>query len=236
MEGDSTFAPLVQIALSFQSTPSAWRETLQSTTECQSIFYFNPLPPHGGRPRRCKISGIFHPISIHSLRMEGDWRAARNDAYCQDFNPLPPHGGRPNSLAALVRTIYISIHSLRMEGDIPLTPYTMSTMEFQSTPSAWRETHRTHAGINTLIAFQSTPSAWRETERTSKMEEKKRISIHSLRMEGDGSIMSNDSKTGHFNPLPPHGGRQETFWQMVQAKEFQSTPSAWRETAHMGRY
>ena len=80
--------------------------------------HFNPLPPHGGRRGVEKGDLGGYIISIHSLRMEGDelccfpavsavvisihslrmegdrWRAARNDAYCQDFNPLPPHGGR----------------------------------------------------------------------------------------------------------------------------------------------
>mgnify|MGYP000525199429 CR=1 len=34
---------------------------------------------------------------------------------------------------------------------------------FQSTPSAWRETHA-GTGLNAVcLLFQSTPSAWRET-------------------------------------------------------------------------
>ena len=83
---------------------------------------------------------------------------------------------------------------------------------------------------------------------------RKRISIHSLRMEGD------DAKHAtrcllicDFNPLPPHGGRQHSdtvskysyfisihslrmegdYWISVTQLEsfsFQSTPSAWRET------
>ena len=35
-------------------------------------FYFNPLPPHGGRPVATCFFGSFSVISIHSLRMEGD--------------------------------------------------------------------------------------------------------------------------------------------------------------------
>ena len=101
----------------FQSTPSAWRETNPIPDHLYQHFYFNPLPPHGGRHRagyRWKVSE-FH------------------------FNPLPPHGGRlnaPNSFlfvrsfqstpSAWRETITmpidfkkfnISIHSLRMEGD-----------------------------------------------------------------------------------------------------------------------
>ena len=35
----------------------------------------------------------------------------------------------------------------------------------------------------------------------------------------------------HFNPLPPHGGRQKSGATRLQYEKFQSTPSAWRETA-----
>ena len=61
---------LVPITL-FQSTPSAWRVTLQG--------------------------GIIHidvAISIHTLRMEGDlgFRYTVRISFV-DFNPHPPHGG-----------------------------------------------------------------------------------------------------------------------------------------------
>ena len=57
-------------------------------------------------------------------------------------------------------------------------------------------------------AFQSTPSAWRETNQS----------------------LFNYILTLHFNPLPPHGGRQFFFQPLIICVEFQSTPSAWRET------
>ena len=36
------------------------------------FFYFNPLPPHGGRRKLDAARKRFITISIHSLRMEGD--------------------------------------------------------------------------------------------------------------------------------------------------------------------
>ena len=100
----------------FQSTPSAWRETVFPFVRrnCEHISihslrmegdpillytswvarYFNPLPPHGGRPvpEKCNFFAV-------------------------NFNPLPPHGGRhvPRRQHQLLQLI--SIHSLRMEGD-----------------------------------------------------------------------------------------------------------------------
>ena len=102
----------------------------------------------------------------------------------------------------------ISIHSLRMEGDEMSTVSEYVGEVFQSTPSAWRET---------IMYF------------VSKME--KLISIHSLRMEGDHIFESVLCEISNFNPLPPHGGRRKTTCGMSTQAAFQSTPSAWRETA-----
>ena len=125
--------------------------------------------------------------------------------------------------------------------------------------------------------FQSTPSAWRETQNHLRHEYTSCISIHSLRMEGDDRLsitticricisihslrMEGDLPVasflllfGYFNPLPPHGGRLkgeysffafpeisihslrmegDTFVTLLSIfqKSFQSTPSAWRETS-----
>ena len=55
----------------FQSTPSVWRETA-------AVFY----------RRRGAL------ISIHSLRVEGDYRVRGLLDNFVHFNPLPPCGGR----------------------------------------------------------------------------------------------------------------------------------------------
>ena len=124
----------------------------------------------------------------------------------------------------------ISIHSLRMEGDLRSILPGDSQAIFQSTPSAWRETSvcffrfpvatisihslrmegdsGTGAGQPLGILFQSTPSAWRETSQ----------------------FQCSFSCQKHFNPLPPHGGRQLLTLSRDDAFLFQSTPSAWRET------
>ena len=78
--------------------------------------------------------------------------------------------------------------------------------------------------------FQSTPSAWRETTACQELFPAENISIHSLRMEGDGHSQKNTptfnisihslrmegdytstevkARYNDFNPLPPHGGRR----------------------------
>ena len=116
MEGDEGTARKTVFSGTFQSTPSAWRETKEIPGEMLSIGNFNPLPPHGGRRRSFyipKSSFIFQStpsawretrsglgyrcvdaISIHSLRMEGDRNGTAAHGWSLHFNPLPPHGGR----------------------------------------------------------------------------------------------------------------------------------------------
>ena len=72
MEGDYRYYEEQTAELEFQSTPSAWRETLNLKSIVIPDTDFNPLPPHGGRlNKRPEIVTNFC-ISIHSLRMEGD--------------------------------------------------------------------------------------------------------------------------------------------------------------------
>ena len=106
--------------ITFQSTPSVWRETLVDIVRRLCYNNFNPLPPYGGRlqPRRwvgerefisihsLRMEGDFvfifsllqFNISIHSLRMEGDNYRNPGKARNENFNPLPPYGGRRLSL------------------------------------------------------------------------------------------------------------------------------------------
>ena len=124
----------------FQSTPSAWRETCPSTRlyissviisihslrmegdtlhwKCPLLScYFNPLPPHGGRHLvTVPIVGAidFNPLPPHGGRPSVFCICFMNALY---FNPLPPHGGRPGFFTPVCYPRSISIHSLRMEGD-----------------------------------------------------------------------------------------------------------------------
>ena len=126
-------------ATEFQSTPSAWRETLEPHHKCRQDQYFNPLPPHGGRltSGTMKTGSLhFNPLPPHGGRPDkkkldgmdlsfqstpSAWRETLTFDYCRvsinHFNPLPPHGGRPEREKAERFPLSISIHSLRMEGD-----------------------------------------------------------------------------------------------------------------------
>ena len=169
----------------FQSTPSAWRETflLDSVTEA---FTFQSTPSAWRETSTITQYGYVE----------------------KNFNPLPPHGGRHLAIVQCALFQHISIHSLRMEGDHLVTVPIIRAIGFQSTPSAWRETpllcvmdiiqyhfnplpphggrQQPHYGSQLPQGFQSTPSAWRET----------------------AVIVAPEHAVYIFNPLPPHGGRQ----------------------------
>ena len=166
---------------------------------------FNPLPPCGGR-RGDHLGGIARGnISIHSLRVEGDKDAARGGSRLRYFNPLPPCGGR--HCPPWKDDFTKNFNPLPPCGGRPLKA-AMQQLEgqFQSTPSVWRETApaaKTREGCK----FQSTPSVWRETRQRDSIKKSGVISIHSLRVEGDGDTVKQTGAVGHFNPLPPCGGR-----------------------------
>ena len=119
-----------------------------------------------------------------------------------DFNPLPPHGGRHrlSDIEEALRSI--SIHSLHTEGD-KITCFAADVMySFQSTPSTRRET-LTHYVIM---------MCWH-------------ISIHSLHTEGDKHpVTDSEHARSHFNPLPPHGGRQSTTLTRWEPLHFNPLP------------
>ena len=139
MEGDFSFLAASLRTVSFQSTPSAWRETAGHLNYFCNVV-FQSTPSAWRETVSAEIRTAEFVISIHSLRMEGDQLLLVSMLLHQHFNPLPPHGGR-----------------------LELLCYLLIQSTFQSTPSAWRETYIWQLGIGSHIIFQSTPSAWRET-------------------------------------------------------------------------
>ena len=206
----------------------------------------------GDRTRRLSCRSD-QDISIHSLRMEGDfgrvtlsrflqpfqstpsaWRETFHNvtksAVVRNFNPLPPHGGRHIDKRLESLHTYISIHSLRMEGDQQNGIYQGGRMLFQSTPSAWRETTDFFTEFFPKRHFNPLPPHGGRLRCFQNILLMFTISIHSLRMEGDHATRTVIFSTSNFNPLPPHGGRQVKKMPTLYDLTFQSTPSAWRET------
>ena len=130
------------------------------------------------------ITHVTTTISIHSLRMEGDYIDLGYLCGGVYFNPLPPHGGRQDKLPVEANFENISIHSLRMEGDLVLPP---------------GHKQRELISIHSLrMEGDLYPYGYSDASD---------ISIHSLRMEGDTAYPDQTNQGYNFNPLPPHGGR-----------------------------
>ena len=139
-----------------------------------------------------------------------------------------------------------------MEGDRTVFLHICAFTLFQSTPSAWRETDTSQEECLERLHFNPLPPHGGRRRSCESGHLPEIISIHSLRMEGDGfrnpvfhrhtiSIHSlrmegdfhrrrNHIDQHDFNPLPPHGGRLMENLHLRCTKVFQSTPSAWRET------
>ena len=94
MEGDVDLSETTDMTSAFQSTPSAWRETpsYRLATFAHNSFQSTPS---AWRETAVVVAALWvSPISIHSLRMEGDSVVLRWIRAVDYFNPLPPHGGR----------------------------------------------------------------------------------------------------------------------------------------------
>ena len=78
--------------LGFQSTPSAWRVTVQDAAATVN----NGISIHTLRMEGDAGDPLHRPgdeISIHTLRMEGDFKIVFKMILPSYFNPHPPHGG-----------------------------------------------------------------------------------------------------------------------------------------------
>ena len=134
---------------------------LQPMQKCGVLHDFNPLPPCGGRLPAGMMAG--------------------NASY---FNPLPPCGGRPCCGSAMWNFCSISIHFLRVEGDAVVLLQFLVHVEFQSTPSVWRETRFPVRTVPLPLNFNPLPPCGGRQRPLLRVQQQI-----------------------HFNPLPPCGGR-----------------------------
>ena len=117
MEGDSKENIVSSPFRKFQSTPSAWRETLLLPFFLFSRSHFNPLPPHGGRP---VLTSILRSNPAFQSTPSA-WRETSFSIKLSSdliFQSTPSAWRETEIVPTLRLSKYISIHSLRMEGDV----------------------------------------------------------------------------------------------------------------------
>ena len=168
-------------------------------------------------------------ISIHSLRVEGDWTRSARLPTISNFNPLPPCGGRPPHPHNAGGGRHFN--PLPPCGGRPVSRYTpaRARIYFNPLPPCGGRRFWFRFGVYSE-QFQSTPSVWRETAAKRTAMPQYPISIHSLRVEGDCDNIFFCRRRKDFNPLPPCGGRLLPQYSALVVTRFQSTPSVWRET------
>ena len=190
---------------------------------------FNPRPPHGGRRPVQRVQLQRSGISIHAPHTGGDRTRTGMSARRRYFNPRPPHGGRQEARVAAGLTqrfqstpptrgatgnktvIYIEY---RFQSTPPTRGATTAVedltalAEFQSTPPTRGATARPSAMFSPIPAFQSTPPTRGATLTYEQYKSSDSISIHAPHTGGDGFSAPFSASQYHFNPRPPHGGRQ----------------------------
>ena len=178
---------IIKDALRFQSTPSVGRETALNHSNARTNERFQSTPSVGRETSLLSSPRKLKGISIHSLRGEGDLPETLGNALAFNFNPLPPWGGRRTYYAheRRGRKIFQSTPSVGRETLYPVR-FGSEPKKFQSTPSVGRETPRPDdRKKHRKNDFNPLPP-WGGRLRDSKMKlYKLKISIHSLRGEGD---------------------------------------------------
>ncbi len=157
-------------------------------------------------------------ISIHALRVEGDFRSL---------------------LIRSLSAIFLSTPS-GWRATLKRSPTTRKRRGFLSTPSGWRATGlRRYLGRGAPIsihALRVEGDATTEKSFMSTHERNSPISIHALRVEGDFLISGSQSPPRrYFYPRPPGGGRLPSLPIRSLSAIFLSTPSGWRATARLYR-
>ncbi len=170
-------------------------------------------------------------ISIHALRVEGDLlRSKLQLISLSDFYPRPPCGGRQTAAEQTAQRSPISIHALRVEGDSFNFYAAYTILTFLSTPSVWRATWRLSTQTAVLVHFYPRPPCGGRQLIDKSQHVIVVISIHALRVEGDGRADQQNELDLYFYPRPPCGGRRGQIACFFGVIQFLSTPSVRRAT------
>ena len=134
-EGDRDLYRFIADFGVFLSTPSARRATSSPIRLCQTMQYFYPRPPRGGRRLRKRKDWSTRMISIHALREEGDFHlyVIRKSLFAISIHALREEGDLPLRFPASYLQS-ISIHALREEGDAGHRPQGAEGHDFYPRP------------------------------------------------------------------------------------------------------
>ena len=187
-----------------------WAETVWRRVR-DRYYGFQSTPPVWAETRALKARELISPISIHSARVDGDWRQT------------PPCD---------LKTI--SIHSARVGGDTYKKSLTLWQLNFNPLRPCGRR-HRQDVFLRHQLPFQSTPPVWAETRRNIG-----RSIAHAyfnplhpcgrrLLRNGRGLLAT------LFQSTPPVWAETHVLIVIIRINPFQSTPPVWAETLQIRR-
>ena len=127
--------------VSFLSTLSARRATLDELCRMMGIKHFYPRSPQGERPLLLMAHPVGRKISIHALRKESDASQLKPPIKSHRFLSTLSARRATTRLYSTLCCDSISIHALRKESDLRKGPRCQGLSEFLSTLSARRATH-----------------------------------------------------------------------------------------------
>ena len=193
----------------FLSTPSARRATFRLPSCRYSAGNFYPRPPRGGRPDIYALIQSRLDISIHALREEGDTHVHINAAGKLQFLSTPSarratRGGHPQGRQ---RAAFLSTPSARRATAASVLRAAPPPHFYPRPPRGGRPPKETK--VSCQFYFYPRPPRGGRLRRRAKIPLCFVISIHALREEGDGAVVT---------------------LQIMMVK-FLSTPSARRATA-----
>ena len=168
----------------FLSTPSARRATCCAQSVRTSATIFLSTPSARRATKATQLYDHFSNISIHALREEGDAIPGTGRRIFLNFYPRPPRGGRrfvPTDNDSIIhfyprpprggRPVDTLLFFYLLEDFYPRPPR-------GGRPAFW-------CRLRPALEFLSTPSARRATHRQRAGRRLGSISIHALREEGD---------------------------------------------------
>ena len=180
--------------------------------------YFNPLSPHGERPRsssEVRRSSNFNPLSPHGERRQ--WRSC--SVQLLPFQSTLPAWGETHEPQRAAILTAISIHSPRMGRDVQnIVNRWRGTVISIHSPRMGRDADHQRKAGHRGISIHS-PRMGRDVW-PDVFSHGTDISIHSPRMGRDAQKRRFAAKPQHFNPLSPHGERPRGWRVWLRTTDF----------------
>ena len=177
------------LMLLFLSTPSVRRATINhNANHKRAKFLSTPSVRRATQTNRLHAATI--QISIHALRAEGDDTDAGDPQDTTQFLSTPSVRRATRLVVTCTGSGVISIHALRAEGDTLIITQTIKEPNFYPRPPCGGR-RLVYGNRYGNAGFLSTPSVRRATFWRQHSANRKKISIHALRAEGDAVRLSN---------------------------------------------